>query len=54
MRSFAPHVEILPESQRTLWPSLGPAAGLGFVLYDGTAVAIASPQLALPAGPERH
>lgn len=38
--SFKPHLEILPAGQRELWPKLTPAAGLGFALYGGTAVAL--------------
>jgi hypothetical protein len=37
---FRPHLEILPPEQRALWPALAPAAGLGFVLYGGTAIAL--------------
>lgn len=37
---FKPHLEILPQAQLQLWPDLRPAAGLGFVLYGGTAVAL--------------
>jgi len=32
--------EILPKAQQELWPLLGPAPGLSFVLYGGTAVAL--------------
>jgi hypothetical protein len=39
-RAFSPRLSILPESQRRLWPELRPAAGLGFVLYGGTAIAL--------------
>ena len=38
--TFNPHLSILPESQRRLWPELRPAAGLDFVLYGGTAIAL--------------
>ncbi len=38
--AFTPHLSILPESQRRLWPELRPAPGLGFVLYGGTAIAL--------------
>ncbi len=38
--TFKPHVEILPTSQKQLWPELKPAAKLGFVLYGGTAIAL--------------
>ncbi|WP_438749313.1 nucleotidyl transferase AbiEii/AbiGii toxin family protein [Pararhizobium sp. O133] len=40
MNTLTPHIEILPERQRALWPLLKPAAALGFVLYGGTAVAL--------------
>ncbi len=40
MTAFEPHIEILPNSQRALWPLLKPAAALGFVLYGGTAIAL--------------
>lgn len=39
-RPFTPHLDILPPAQRLLWPHLRAAAGLGFVLYGGTAVAL--------------
>lgn len=39
-RFFHPHREILPPAQQRLWPLLQPAAGLGFVLYGGTAIAL--------------
>jgi len=39
-RSFRPRLDILPPEQRQLWPALGPAAGLGLVLYGGTAIAL--------------
>ena len=38
--SFHPNFEMLPLSQRTLWPALKAASGLGFVLYGGTAIAL--------------
>jgi hypothetical protein len=38
--TFRPRLDILPPEQRELWPELGPAAGLGFVLYGGTAIAL--------------
>jgi len=38
--AFRPRTEILPTAQRALWPALGLAAGLGFVLYGGTAIAL--------------
>lgn len=40
MAVFAPHMGILSEAQRALWPSLGNAVHQGFVLYGGTAVAL--------------
>jgi len=39
-RTFKPHFEILPPSQKNLWPKLKPAAEFGFVLYGGTAIAL--------------
>lgn len=38
--TFDPQTGILPEAQRELWPLLAPAAGLSYVLYGGTAVAL--------------
>jgi hypothetical protein len=35
-----PKTEILPPPQKEIWPLLAPAAGLSFVLYGGTAVAL--------------
>ena len=40
MRSFEPHMEILPKAQRALWGLLAPCVDLGFVLYGGTAIAL--------------
>jgi hypothetical protein len=40
MRSFQPKWDVLPPAQKQLWPELAPAAGLGFVLYGGTAIAM--------------
>ena len=40
MRSFSPHLEILPEPQLRLWPKLRPITDLGFALYGGTAIAL--------------
>lgn len=37
---FTPRREVLPPTQQELWPLLAPAAGLGFVLYGGTAIAL--------------
>lgn len=38
--AFLPRLEILPPGQRALWPDLRPMAGMGFVLYGGTAIAL--------------
>ncbi len=35
-----PRLDILPPAQLRLWPELRPAAGLGFALYGGTAIAL--------------
>lgn len=40
MRTFSPHLAILPAAQRRLWPALRPLSDLGFVLYGGTAIAL--------------
>ena len=40
MSILTPHLEILPEAQQRLWPSLAGLAGAGFVLYSGTAIAL--------------
>jgi len=40
MNTFQPRLDILPDSQRTLWPSLAPLQQLRFVLYGGTAIAL--------------
>ena len=40
IRTFSPHLEVLPPEQKQLWPELRPAAELGFVLYGGTAIAL--------------
>jgi hypothetical protein len=37
---LTPHLEILPERQQRLWPSLAGLAAVGFVLYGGTAIAL--------------
>ncbi|HTH77342.1 MAG TPA: nucleotidyl transferase AbiEii/AbiGii toxin family protein [Ramlibacter sp.] len=37
---FTPCMHILPQAQTALWPLLRPIAGLGFVLYGGTAIAL--------------
>jgi hypothetical protein len=39
-RCFEPRLEVLPGAQREVWPQLRPAAGLSFVLYGGTAIAL--------------
>ena len=38
--TFTPHLDILPDPQRQLWPALDATAALGFVLYGGTAIAL--------------
>lgn len=38
--TLSPRLDILPLAQQRLWPELQPAAGLGFTLYSGTAVAL--------------
>jgi hypothetical protein len=38
--TFKPRMDVLPAAQQRLWPQLSPAAGLGFVLYGGTAIAL--------------
>src|SRR4051812_141606 len=35
-----PRLDVLPQAQRELWPSLAPAPELSYVLYGGTAVAL--------------
>lgn len=42
MARFAPRLDVLPDAQRRLWPSLRPLARLGFVLYGGTAISLPS------------
>lgn len=37
---FTPRLDILPQNQRALWPSLATLVTLGFVLYGGTAIAL--------------
>ena len=39
-RAFEPKLAHLPPAQRQIWSQLAPAAGLSFVLYGGTAVAL--------------
>ena len=38
--SFVPHMGLLPQPQRGLWPELRPVSALGLVLYGGTAIAL--------------
>lgn len=38
--TFKPRMDILPLAQKHLWPELSHAAGLGFTLYGGTAIAL--------------
>jgi hypothetical protein len=38
--SFEPKKDVLPESQKQIWPLLAPARKLSLVLYGGTAVAL--------------
>lgn len=38
--TFAPRLEIPPQPQRRLWPSLSGLGSAGFVLYGGTAIAL--------------
>lgn len=40
MKTFAPIMDILPASQKKLWPELHAAPDLGYVLYGGTAIAL--------------
>lgn len=40
MPELSPRLDVLPQAQRLLWPSLKPAANLGFALYGGTALAL--------------
>ena len=40
MASLIPRLDLLPDAQRTLWPSFQPLAGLGFALYGGTAISL--------------
>ena len=40
MAEISPRFDVLPPAQRLLWPNLKPAAGLGFALYGGTALAL--------------
>jgi hypothetical protein len=38
--SLVPNLSVLPPAQRALWSALGATRTLGFVLYDGTALAL--------------
>lgn len=40
MKIFNPIMDILPPSQKRLWPELEAAPDLGYVLYGGTAIAL--------------
>lgn len=40
MSTFTPRIDVLPTAQQRLWPLLRRAAGLGFVLYGGTAIGL--------------
>ena len=40
MSSFKPHLEVLPEAQKEIWPTLGWTTTHRFVLYGGTAIAL--------------
>ncbi|MGA2763729.1 MAG: nucleotidyl transferase AbiEii/AbiGii toxin family protein [Spirochaetia bacterium] len=40
MSSFKPHLEVLPETQKETWPTLGWTTTNRFVLYGGTAIAL--------------
>jgi len=40
MPELSPRLDVLPQAQRLLWPSLKPAANVGFALYGGTAIAL--------------
>lgn len=40
MNRFSPRLEVLPPTQRELWPLLAPIQGFGYVLYGGTAIAL--------------
>ena len=37
---FKPCTSVLPRAQQQLWPELGAAVAMGFVLYGGTAIAL--------------
>ncbi len=40
LNKFQPQFSTLPPVQRQLWPELKPISGFGFVLYEGTAIAL--------------
>ena len=40
MSSFKPRLEVLPQAQKKVWPTLAWTAANGFVLYGGTAIAL--------------
>jgi len=40
MNSFKPHLEVLPQAQKDIWPTLGWTAPNRFVRYGGTAIAL--------------
>ena len=40
MSSFKPHLDVLPETQKETWPTLGWTTTNLFVLYGGTAIAL--------------
>lgn len=40
MDTFTPRLDLLPPTQRLLWPELRPVQHLGYVLYGGTAIAL--------------
>ena len=40
MKSFKPHLEVLPEAQKVIWTKLGWTKTNGFVVYGGTAIAL--------------
>jgi hypothetical protein len=40
MSAFSPRIDILPKTQKMLWPELAFAATMGFTLYGGTAIAL--------------
>jgi hypothetical protein len=40
MSSFKPHLDVLPQAQKDVWPTLGWTTASRFVLYGGTAIAL--------------